>query len=169
MTHGNPVRNIAPDGPHRERAALLRHRQLDRLAVREDQLAEPRERVELAARKRGAALQLHHDAPERQHVRIARLALRRLLSEEAEQPLRVARLNRRDDVGVALLVRPRITAAVIPEIGASDRQVDRVASTPDEHARHTVRKRNPLVTAPRPRKRPLDRCADCHKRQRRAS
>ena len=104
-------------------------------------------RVERTGDKRPGLFDRDDDASERKHVGVARLARRRVLFEERVEPRDVSASLRGDDVGVALLVRPRISAAVVPEVGASDREADLVAAAPDEHARLSVAERDSLVAA----------------------
>ena len=110
----DPLRKL-----HREDTATrLRHRDIDAVRRTGGGKVDPRrsgERIELAASQRGAG-DFQDDAPERQHVGVARLAFRRLLLEERHEPLGVAAFDGGDDVGVALGGGPLVSAAVIPEI-----------------------------------------------------
>ena len=86
-----------------------------------------------------------HNAPERKHKRIARFAARRHFLEEAEETRLVAPHDRVGDVGVALLLRPAVSAAMVPEVAASDGEFEGIAAAPCEHARHAVREAHALL------------------------
>ena len=75
-----------------------------------------------------------------------------------------------DDVRVALLGSPGISAAVVPEVRTPYSEANFVAATPDEDARLAVAKGNSLVAAPHAREIPFYRCrkdSHCGKQERR--
>ena len=88
---------------------------------------------------------LQHHAPERKRKRVARFAARRHFLEEAEETRLVSLHDRVGDVGIALLLRPAVSAAMVPEVDASDGEFDGVAAAPCEHARHAVREAHALL------------------------
>ena len=143
----------------RKDSAALAHRHGNRkppASVLKPEAADARRRVERTGLKRPGLFDRDDNASERKHIGVARLARRRVLFEERMEPRDVSALLRRDDVGVALRVRPRIAAAVVPEVGASDGEADLVAAAPDEHARPAVAEGKPLVAASGAREVPFD-------------
>ena len=126
--------------------ARLRHGKAYTRAVGERKLPKPSIRIKHATLDR-LPRNLHDNAPKGKHVGVVPAAPvgRRLVGEEGLQPIVVACRHRRADVGVALLVRPGISATMVPEVATADGQVDRVAAAPHQNASSPVRERDPLV------------------------